>query len=201
MSLTTKLVTTYSKSLFQSLNYLDYSKEKENLFQISKITSSDQNKFLPDVFDVGEELLLIRSIFICSKKVKDFVKNPTYSEKLKLEIILNLFPGLTLIMKSFLRVLAEKSHLYLIPEISEEYHLLLLKFKKATKIKLIIATPLEDNFGTSLLKFLKQLTHSNEIILSVAYNPKLVGGFILEYNSRAIDASVLKAFNLLFTNL
>jgi F0F1-type ATP synthase delta subunit len=35
----------------------------------------------------------------------------------------------------------------------------------------------------------------------MAYNPKLLGGFIVEYNSTSIDASVLKEFSLFFTDL
>ena len=49
-----------------------------------------------------------------------------------------------------------------------------------------------------LLKTLKTLTNSTEIILTTAYNPKLLGGLILEYNSVAIDASILKEFSLFF---
>jgi F0F1-type ATP synthase delta subunit len=121
MTFVSKIVTTYAKSLFQ--NGKDSTlKKDENTFELATITSSEQKTFFPDVFILGEELLLIRSIIISSKKIKDFFKNPTYLEQEKLEIILNVFPGLTLTMKSFLKVLTERNHLSLIPEISEEYN-------------------------------------------------------------------------------
>jgi F0F1-type ATP synthase delta subunit len=52
-----------------------------------------------------------------------------------------------------------------------------------------------------LLETLKDLTSSKEIILSLSYNPKLLGGLVLEYNSSAIDASILKEFSLFFNDI
>jgi F0F1-type ATP synthase delta subunit len=40
-------------------------------------------------------------------------------------------------MKSFLKVLTERTHLSLIPEISDEYTRILLKFQKCSKVKLL----------------------------------------------------------------
>jgi ATP synthase F1 delta subunit len=125
--------------------------------------------------------------------------NPTYLEQQKLEILLSLFPGLTLTMKSFLKVLTERSHLSLVPAISDEYSKIILKCKNTTTVNLITASKLEKNLGTLLLKTLKKITRSEEVILTTSYNPKLLGGLILEYNSVAIDASILKEFSLFFS--
>jgi ATP synthase F1 delta subunit len=102
-------------------------------------------------------------------------------------------------MKSFLKILAERSHLSLIPSISDEYTRILLKFKNSTKVRLVIASILQESYGMLLLNTLKKLTSSTEIVLNVSYNPKLLGGLILEYNSTLIDASVLNEFSLFFT--
>jgi len=201
MSFSTKVVTTYAKSLFQNINNPQLSKRKDESFKLSKITSPDKKESTPDIFILGEELLLIRAIIISSKELNNFFKNPTYSEDQKLDVILNIFPGLTVTMKSFLKVLKERSHLSLIPYICEEYNKIILKFKNTTKVKIIAASPLEDSYGSLLLASLKKVTNSNDIILNVAYNPKLLGGIILEYNSVAVDASVLKEFSLLFSTI
>jgi F0F1-type ATP synthase delta subunit len=60
---------------------------------------------------------------------------------------------------------------------------------------------LQEKSGATLLETLKELTASNEVILNVSYNPKLLGGLVLEYNSSAIDASVLKEFSLFFNDI
>ena len=187
----TKLVTTYSKSLFQNV--------KDSTSPTIISNTDPTTAMIPTVYIIGEELLLIRSALVCSKNLKDFFKNPTYAEQKKYEIICKIFPGLTIKMKSFLKVLTERGHLSLLPSISDEFSKILLKFKNATKVKLVTATSLQEGSGTLLLETLRKLTGSKEIILNVAYNPKLLGGIIIEYNSASIDASILKEFSLFFT--
>ena len=197
MSFTKKVVTTYSKALFQNVKTTS---SKTN-FDVSKITSNNSKTVVPNVYIIGEELMLLSSALVSSKKMGQFFNNPTYAEKQKLSVLLTIFPGLSVTMKSFLEVLTERSHLSLLPEICEEYTKLLLKFKNSTKVKLITASSLEERYGSLLLSKLQKLTGSSEVMLSIAYNPKLLGGFIVEYNSTSIDASVLKEFSLFFTDL
>jgi ATP synthase F1 delta subunit len=228
MSFSKKIVTTYSKSLFQSLlkslppelnesaikseNFNgEISKEineeiseeetKEiQKFDLSRIISKTEKQAenSTTIYTVAEELNLISAFIKSAKEIEILFNNPTLPEQRKLKVILDLFPGLSLITCSFLKVLTEKINLGLIPEISAEYQELLLKFKRTTKVKLITATLLEESYGAFLLDVLKKLTNSNEVILEISYNPKLLGGFILEYNSIAIDASLLKEFGLFF---
>ena len=198
MSVTKKVVISYAKSLFQNVNT---SKASEGLFEVSKITSEETNTFIPNVYVIAEELLLLKSVLTSSQKMSNFFHNPTYEEGQKLDVILNIFPGLTKTTKSFLKVLTERAHLSLIPEVSEEFTRLLLKFKNTSNIRLIVASVLKEKSGSTLLKALKELTGSEEIILNVSYNPKLLGGVIVEYNSSAIDASILKEFSLFFNDI
>ena len=200
MSLNKKVVTTYSKSLFQNVKSFGNSKSENSNLDVTKV-STNQQKFIPDVYIIGEELLLLRSTLITSKQLNSFFNNPTYPEVQKLDVLLNIFPGLTLTMKSFLKVLCERTHLALLPEIADEYSKLLLKFKNSAVVKLVTASSLQENYGELLLSSLKSLTSSNEIILNVSYNPKLLGGLIIEYKSIAIDASILKEFSLFFNEV
>ena len=171
MSFTKKVVTTYSKSLFQNVNASKTSKEN---FEVSKITSADQKSFLPNVYIIGEELVLLSSTLVSSVKIKEFFKNPTYAEQQKLNVLLNIFPGLTVTTKSFLKVLTERSHLSLIPEVTDEYTEMVLKFRNSTNVKLVIATALKESYSGLILKTLRTLTNSKEILLKVFYNPKLL---------------------------
>jgi len=204
MSFPKKVVMTYAKSLFQNIKNSQPSEEKRVFFDVTNVASylakPEERKFIPDVYIIGEELILLRSAILSSKKLTEFFKNPTYSEKQKLDILMTVFPGLTLPLRSFLKVLTERSHLSLIPEISEEYSKILLEIKNYTKVKLITASILQESYGTLLLKTLKDLTRSNSVILNVAYNPKLLGGLMIEYKSTLIDLSVLKEFSLFFAD-
>lgn len=208
MSFSKKIVTTYSKSLFQNVTSVQKTKlnvELEDIkkFDISKLTSltDKQIENVLSVYAIGEELSIIRSLLMSSGRLKTFFKNPTIVEQQKFDLLISIFPGISLMMRSFLKVLTEKSHLSLLPEISDEYNETLLKFKGSTNVKLITASTLQENYGLFLLKTLKNLTKSKEVILSVSYNPQLLGGLILEYNSTSTDASILKEFSLFFNEV
>lgn len=201
MSGAKKIVTTYAKSLFQSLKSDLSSEKSDDYFNIGKITAVQGTKAIPDIYLIGEELLLLRSLLVSSKATNQFFKNPTYSEDKKLNAIFSLFPGLTVATQSFLKVLTERSHLSLIPEISEEYTQTLIAFKNSTNVKILTASGLKENYGLLLLNTLRTLTNSKEILLSASYNPKLLGGLIIEYNSKSIDASILKEFSLFFNEI
>jgi ATP synthase F1 delta subunit len=165
-----------------------------------KIKDSSVQKDMKDTFS-QEELYLIRAVFQSSSAIKKALENPFYSELLKMEIIKDIFPGLSLQTKSFLKILTEKNHLYLLPEISEEYKEILFKYKNLKKIKISTANPLDEKLGFPLLENLKILTKAKEIFLGIQYNPKLLGGFIVEFDSKAIDLSILKEFSSFFTKI
>ena len=198
MSVAKKVVIAYAKSLFQNVNS---TKATQQTFDVSNITSSEANTFVPNVYIIAEELLLMKSVLKSSKKMTNFFNNPTYAETQKLEVILNIFPGLTLTTKSLLKILTERAHLSLLPDISDEFTRLLLKFKNTSNVRLVVASVLKDKSGAKLLESLKGLTGSNEIVLNVSYNPKLLGGLVVEYNSSAVDASILKEFSLFFNDI
>ena len=202
MSLSKKVITTYAKSLFQNVKSASSNATAFDLTNVSIPMSADQAKsFVPDINVIGEELILLSSTVSSSTKLKTFFNNPTYAESQKLEVLLTIFPGLTLTTKSFLKVLTERSHLNLLPEIQQEYVKLLNGFNGTCAVKLVTASTLKETYWATLLTALKKLTAANNIILNVSYNPKLLGGLILEYKSSSIDASILKEFSLFFNEV
>jgi ATP synthase F1 delta subunit len=201
MSSTTKTGKNYAKALFQTL--INFEKARKTgtekistLIPFQEIDENQEEIVVSEVSIIGEELILLKSLVSFSTKFKEGFNNPIIPEQQKLNLILNIFPGISSIMRSFLRVLKDKSQLNLIPEIAEEYNEILLKFKNSVRVKLITGSVLQEQYGLILLKTLKNLTKADEVILEVSYNPQLLGGLILEYNSKSTDASILKEFSL-----
>jgi len=192
-----RIITTYCKSLLQNTKASSY----DSTFDLNNLSVKQTTSILSDLNVIGEELLVIKSFILSSKGTKEFFKNPTYPENQKLNLLLGIFPGLTTSTKSFLKLLTEKSHLALLPSIYEEYTELLLKFKGTTKVNLLITAALKRNAGKTLLDTLRFITKFQTILLKVVYKPKLLGGLVIEYNSKAIDASILKEFGLFFNDL
>jgi F-type H+-transporting ATPase subunit delta len=198
MSSQDRIVKAYTKSLFQNALNLESINETSNLLNLRA-----QQFFPPvleeisNVFIIGEELLLFRSLFLNSEKMRTIFKNPILPEKQKMSILFAFFPGTSRITCSFLKILAEKSQLSLLPKICEDFNEMLSKHRKIAKVTLYISSPLEDEIGLKFLEILKELTSTNEIILGVVYSPKLLAGLILEYNSISINASILSTFKVL----
>jgi len=201
MNTSTKLVASYSKSLFQSifLRSNDFDLKNSDISVIFDKETSPQKT--ENFFTVGQELFFLQSFLYSSSKIREGFLNPTINEGQKEKLMLEIFPGLSKSLKSFLRVLREKNHLFLLIEIADEYDRLVKKSLNAVQIKLILASPLEKELGLSFFNIFKKLTNSNEIFLTIAYNPKLLGGFVLEYNSIAIDLTILKEFGSLFVDI
>lgn len=199
MSLTNKIVTAYAKALFQNIQRSKVSQEPGNLAEMT-IPTPERETFVANVYIVGEELSILGSDIQQCALLKKFMVNPTFMEYQKLETLHQMYPGLTNATYSFLKVLRDRGHLYLLYDISEAYNDLLLKFKRAVRVRLITATILQENYGIQLLKTLRHVTKVNDIILHVGYNKSLLGGFILEYNSVSTDASILKEFSFFFSD-
>lgn len=199
MSFIKKAVSAYAKSLFQNVQAIESTELKES-FDVAVLTF-DEDGFKPDIYVVGEELLILRATLQSSETLQKFFSDPTYLERQKLDILFCIFPGLTLITRSFLKVMTERGHLSLIPEVSDEYTRLLSKVKKSTKVKLILASMLQESYGPLVLDTLRKITDSKEIILSAAYCSQLLGGLIIEYKSTSIDATLLKEFGLFFSDI
>jgi F0F1-type ATP synthase delta subunit len=200
MSSTKQAVITYAKALFQTLKGNVVLEVPDEELNIGNITALDRTNFA-DPFFVGEELLLIRTALLASDGLRQCFRNPLYSDQQRLELLLTIFPGVTIPLKSLLKVISEKSDLHLLPQISDAYTKMLLRFRNSTTVKIFTASGLKENSGLLLLNGLRKITNSKDIVLKAFYNPQLLGGLVLEYNSKSIDASILKEFSLFFNEV
>lgn len=199
MSLSKKIVNTYAKSLFITVRNCQPKEEIRVVYDLSEINVPRELNFIPDIYVVAQELGLLRSVIVSSEMMTEYFNNPTYSDLLKLDILITIFPGLTSPVRAFLKILAEKSLLSFLPEICAEYLQILLDFRGTKNVKLVVASILDENYGLLLLKTLKKVTNSTTVLLQVFHSPKILGGLIIEYKSRLIDLSLLKELSLLFS--
>lgn len=206
MSFKNRAATNYAKALFEIVFQMKSNDENFDVADVTFAEGEDEEEevemtFKPDIFIVAEELLILRTTLLASKGLKEIFQNPTYLEQRKLDSIFSIYPGLTTLTSSFLRILAERSHLYLIPYISDEYTKLLLKAKNSMKVKIILANMLHDSSGSVMLRTLRKITKGQEIVMDVTFSSHLLGGLILEYKTTSIDATLLKEFGLFFADV
>jgi F-type H+-transporting ATPase subunit delta len=183
-----KISKNYAKSLFEKL--IIESNQESTLSNLKR----NINLCL-------EELSLFSTTILNSKKLQGFFQNPTFSEQKKYEILVTLFPNISELTHSLLKILLEKREIYLLPEIFHEYEKLTLKFSKIKKVKLIVSSYLDKHIGKKLLEKLKKLTKANEIILEVEYKEELLSGLIIQSASAALDASLVEELKSLLKEI
>lgn len=92
---------------------------------------------------------------------------------------------------AYLTLLVNKGREMYLPEIAAEFAAQYKVMQKITTVKVISASPLSDNVVDQLKARLlaSGITHSNlEIVTSV--DPKIIGGFVLEFDNKRYDASI-----------
>jgi F0F1-type ATP synthase delta subunit len=199
MSDSSQVAKIYAKSLFQDVTSSFLPPQKVQPFVPSSLLILEQEVFKKEPVNIGIELQLLSAFLGISKKIQGLFADPGCPEEKKLQTIFLLFPGLTLTTKAFLKILGERRDLSLLPQISEEFQEFLLSSKKMKKVGITVAASLPPDFGEILLSELKVFSKSTHILLKVNYNPKLLGGVIIESNSVALDLSVLKEVSTFFT--
>ncbi len=196
------MVSAYSKSLFQSVhaNSLEARKEKKNfkkfLFSPTVNLGVQDGIVTPGI--VYEELLLVKGLFLVTNEQQKIFQNPTFSEKTKVKMIFDLFPGFSPVMQSFLKLLVERNHLSFLPQIFEEFEKIFLKSEKILELKILLANSFPEKFRKRFFHLLKKRTKAKEVLFSIVYDPSILGGILIEYNSMVIDGSFSRELGTLF---
>ncbi len=176
-----KISKNYAKSFFQKI--LAEYKELNDSIKIKK-----------EIAQCLEELSLLSAMITNSKKVNNFFKDPFFSEQKKYDFLAQIVPNRNEKIESLLKLLVEKRNLFLLPEIFHQYKSFADKFNKIQKVKLITASALDKNLGKIFFDKLKNVLKAKEIVVEVDYNKDLIGGIILEFESSALDASIVREF-------
>jgi len=129
-------------------------------------------------------------------KQKDFVlmiKSPIIKADKKGSVIKALFGDkydkLTL---AFFDILLKKGREEFIPEIAKEFLDQYKEIKHITTVTLISATELSKEVLASIReKLLKSNLTDKKIDLQIKVDPKLIGGFVIEFDEKVYDASVM----------
>jgi F-type H+-transporting ATPase subunit delta len=152
----------------------------------------DQNK----VEEVKADFLLVRNS-LEHKQLASMFKSPVITADKKQAVVDSLYQGkvsdLTLM---YIKLLIGKGRESYLREISEEYASMSLRHQEITDIKVISAAPLSD---AVLAEIRNRMTQSNSTGKSVQItnevDESLIGGFILEFDDKRYDASILSQLN------
>ena len=134
--------------------------------------------------------------------ILNLFKNPILEKEIKKQLLkITLKPYINIESFNFINFLIDCNRINLIPEIIQEYLNLVYNLLKFKTIEINTAFNFTDKQKKKLIKFLKKLTKTNEIIVFIIIDPNIIGGFCIKVDSIIYDYTIRKQFNLFTTCL
>ena len=145
---------------------------------------------------VYEEMKVISKIFSQNKKVLNFFRNPVISIKNKKNLIFKFLKKTSNQTIKLIDLLEKNKRLFMISEISNSYINLYKRRRGISHAKIITAFKLSKEFEIKIMKKLKKI-EKGEIRISNVIDPKIIGGFIINFKGLQYDDSIKNQFKLL----
>jgi len=165
--LASRIAAPYARALF------DFSVEKNIMHQI---TADFQN--LEIFLDETAELT-------------EYLNNPLVSQEAKREILTKTLQSqVNTETFKFLMVLVNRDRISLLKTVISNYLELVYETASIKMIEVTTAFPFTNLQKNTLIQKLKELTNAREIRLIITVDSSLIGGFLIQTESRVIDFSV-----------
>ena len=131
------------------------------------------------------------TIYSTSKELKNFIKNPTQSQSIQLEILnkISIQMNLSKIIQNFLGVLVTKRRIFFIKKIFLSFLSLASKQRGELKASLVSSKNLTSEELENLSKDLSK-TMGAAIALDYVVDENLIGGLKVQIGSLMIDTSI-----------
>jgi F-type H+-transporting ATPase subunit delta len=165
--LASKIAAPYARALF------DFSVEKNIMHQI---TADFQNLeiFLEETAELTE-----------------YVNNPVVSQEAKREVLTKTLQSqVNTETFKFIMVLVNRDRINLLKSVIENYLELVYETASIKMIEVVTAFPFTNLQKDTLIQKLKELTNAREIRLVITVDSSLIGGFLIQTDSKVIDFSV-----------
>ena len=152
---------------------------------------------------VAAALASFQTLINDSADLKRLVRSPVFTaqEQVKaLDAILSK-AGIDGIAANFIRLVASKRRLFVLPDMIAGYRALHDKAKGLVRADVTVAAPLKGDQESALRQALAGVTGGKSVSLNVRTDPSIVGGLIVKLGSRMVDASVRTKLNSIRTRM
>lgn len=170
----TRLASRYAKSL------IDFSIEQKQMEEVSQDVH-----MLDDAIEGNREFALM-------------LKSPIISGDKKMKVVLAVFQGkITEITINFIEILMRKNRESYLHDIINSFIVLYNEKKGITPVKITTAQPISPELQDQIIEKLKKEGHFTSVKLTTAINESLIGGYVLEFDNKQIDASIARGLAIL----
>jgi F-type H+-transporting ATPase subunit delta len=129
-------------------------------------------------------------------ELRNVLRNPQVDPKTKADLLEELLGGADVLVRNFLRLVAEKGRIADIEEIAREFERLMAKEERRLNVELTTAYELSDEEAKAILGQIEEAS-GRKVDATRKVDPHLIGGFVLQAGSMRVDASVRGRLNRL----
>lgn len=142
---------------------------------------------------VYEDMLYLRSVCKQSREFVALMRSPIVVADKKNAILTAITSGkVSALTTAFNKLLVQKGRESILPEIVSAYIDQYNAIKGIHKVALTTAHPISDTLRTAIEQKVKSDTALPTIELETIVKEELIGGFVLEFDNKLVDASILR---------
>jgi F-type H+-transporting ATPase subunit delta len=153
------------------------------LFAVGK----EENKFE----EYNETLQGVAGLYASHPEVSDALTNPLYPLDIRQKVMVGMIAsmGVEKIMANFLNLLVEKKRAGILPEVAEEYQIMVDNEKNVSHGSVVSAIELSEALQLKVRATLEKLT-GKKVELTTSVDPSIIGGIIAKVGDLELDGSI-----------
>jgi len=138
-----------------------------------------------------------------SKDLERLIESPVYSAETQIKALSPILDaaGVTGVAANFVKLVATKRRLFVLPAIIEAYGKLHDAAKGVVRADVTVAAPLASHHESALREALAGVTGGKAVDLEVKVDPAIIGGLVVKIGSRMLDASLKTKLNSIRTRM
>jgi len=139
---------------------------------------------------VNVDMLQLAEVCAESNELTNLLKSPIVNDKKKLDILNALFGNsMDKMSLGFMSLIVKHSRENLLPEIASSFTSLYKVNKNIIDVYITSAVPLEKDVKDKIVQKIKA-KYKGEIVLIEKIDAKLIGGFVVKFDDKQLDASI-----------
>ncbi len=140
---------------------------------------------------IGEDARSILGLLGESEDFRLLVSSPLIEADKKKAVLRQIVEGqVQPYMLNFLMLLIDRGRVLVLPEICDQYLVLLRQLRQAVLAEVTSAVELSDEQKETIRQKVLATTSANEVELQTRVDPELLGGVVIKVGSQVIDASL-----------
>ena len=141
--------------------------------------------------DVNKDVLRLAIILQENKSLRLFLRAPIINPGKKRNVMDEIIRGFNPVTVTFINLLIAKRRERTIPEITIQFIKQYNSYKNIVILKVVSAVTMSEDLRTRLISMMARFTGAN-IEINEEIDPSVIGGFVLSWDDKQYDASILK---------